>query len=302
MKCGTIFWPATAVLLLMFSFMSAQEDKTLEEGTYGKKVKIITVQPDGTKQIKEFDYHEDVNIESLIKSATESKADEYEQEVRILIDKEEGDAFPFRKMVGERKMMSTTVKKLGIGLVFDDRYENNLIIQSVIDNSPAKDSGLKSGDVLLSVEGSQINRFEELKEIIEKKEDGDRLKVEFLRYGKKMKVRVNLRKIEFPTKAHSMRFFKNDVEDFNWLEREGVRLGVILSENIEGLEVITVLPNSLAEKLGIKLNDVLEEINDQKIKTIGDLQDALRELEEGDDIDLRIKRKVGETIALKGKV
>ncbi len=60
-------------------------------------------------------------------------------------------------------------------------------IGKVYDNSAAKTMGLEENDIITSVNGETIADFEDLKKAVGEMEQGDKIKVEFLREGKKMK-------------------------------------------------------------------------------------------------------------------
>ena len=68
------------------------------------------------------------------------------------------------------------------------------------------------------------------------------------------------------------------------------QLGVVLEEVKEGLLIKEIKPGSLAEKIGLKRDDVILEINNKRVHNVSDLKLILTFLEDDDNLTLRIKR------------
>ena len=75
-------------------------------------------------------------------------------------------------------------------------YQNNnqagVTIHSVEDDSPAGKAGLKADDVITEVNGTGLNNFDELKTIISKCSEGDKLTLTISRNGKTMEIEVSV--------------------------------------------------------------------------------------------------------------
>ena len=70
-----------------------------------------------------------------------------------------------------------------------------------------------------------------------------------------------------------------------------VLLGVVTGPHKKGVEVLHVLEKSPADKAGLKVGDVLTEVADAKLEQPMDLDDALRDVEPGAEVELVFKRK-----------
>ena len=70
--------------------------------------------------------------------------------------------------------------------------EEGLYIVEVNEFSPAEKAGLKAGDLIINVDGKRVKTFDELKEIKNSKEEGDTIKVEFIRDGQTKTTEVTL--------------------------------------------------------------------------------------------------------------
>jgi S1-C subfamily serine protease len=58
----------------------------------------------------------------------------------------------------------------------------------------------------------------------------------------------------------------------------------------EGAKIVQVFEESEAEKIGLKKGDVIVEVNNKSVKQPSDLKDALVNVEEGDEVELSVKR------------
>ncbi len=71
-----------------------------------------------------------------------------------------------------------------------------LLIATIREDSPAEKVGLKIGDVIVKADGVRVQRAEQLSRIIQGKEKGNRIKIEFLRDKKKRTVKVEIEEEE----------------------------------------------------------------------------------------------------------
>lgn len=91
-------------------------------------------------------------------------------------------------------------------------------------------------------------------------------------------------------------FFSPEVADYLFYPPEfkinrTPQLGVILEEVKEGLLIKEVKPGSLAEKIGLKKEDVILEINNRRVKKVRDLRLILTFLDDKEDLIVKVKRE-----------
>jgi S1-C subfamily serine protease len=67
-----------------------------------------------------------------------------------------------------------------------------LLVWEFAENSPAKNAGLKAGDVILKADGKSVESVAALSEIIQGKKKGDKVKIEFVRDKKTMSLDVEI--------------------------------------------------------------------------------------------------------------
>lgn len=72
--------------------------------------------------------------------------------------------------------------------------ESGIYVASVVKNSPADKANLKMGDILLEIDGIELNKMSELREFIYGKEIGDSVNIRYIRNKKEYEINVTLAK------------------------------------------------------------------------------------------------------------
>jgi len=204
--------------------------------------------------------------------------------------------------------MQELTKKLRKGLDID--VEDGVLVSGVEDDSPAESAGIKKGDVIVKFAGTDIASSDDLRKLVRKTEPGTKVDVELIRKGEKEKVQLTVG--DLPDDFH----FAWSGDDFDWSDMHwagsprgfralvmGPRLGVTTAElNTdlagyfkakpgEGVLVLEVSEESVAEAAGVKAGDVIQRVGDEKIGEVGDLREAIEDFEEGDTFDIAVLRQ-----------
>lgn len=72
--------------------------------------------------------------------------------------------------------------------------ESGIYVDTVVKNSPAYKANLKSGDIILSIDGVELNKMSELRRYIYSKNVGDTVNIKYVRSKKQYEVNVTLAK------------------------------------------------------------------------------------------------------------
>lgn len=189
--------------------------------------------------------------------------------------------------VGIEAMNQTKAK--GVGL--DNPV--GVMINRVIADKAAARAGIKAGDVILEVEGVEVNKPNQLQARIGSHKPGDKVEILVWRYGKKIKFDVVLEgrddtpgKSEEPTVAHkdnvnSLGIVVQDLSD-RQLEQLDLDHGVLIRDIEQG---------SSAFKEGLRQNDVVYEIDDKPVKSASELKESLDDLDGGEVVRLQVRNR-----------
>lgn len=149
---------------------------------------------------------------------------------------------------------------------FDYESVNGAFVNEVLKNSAAEKAGIKSGDILNSINGVPIQNFGQLRAKIATLGAGSKITLGVFRDGKQISVDVELAaddNVQAQSKTLSIPLF------------EGVKL--VPREDGKGVEIVD-LPKS-AQKSSIQLmkGDIITEVNRKQIKTLEDLDNAIKQ-------------------------
>ena len=154
------------------------------------------------------------------------------------------------------------------------------LISQVVDNTPASEAGLRSGDIVLSVAGKGAGSPRELSNAVAALDPGTRVELEVLREGEPMTVTVALG--ERPADALKQRPKERESERDGY----GLRLtelpeALARAERLSGALVREVEPGSPAEKAGLRPGDVLLSVGSRELDSPEEGARLLRESDSG---------------------
>ena len=80
------------------------------------------------------------------------------------------------------------------GIKIPEGIEEGVVIVEVLDDSPAKEAGLKKGDIITEVKGTKVTSMAELKYELYKYKVGDKIKLKINRHGVELETEIKLQK------------------------------------------------------------------------------------------------------------
>lgn len=185
-------------------------------------------------------------------------------------------------------------KELGV------KGREGVLVIEVVPDSPADKAGLWEDDVIIRLDGEEVQEPDDLIDVVKGKKPGDKVKVEYLRQGEHRQVEVTLgrvprvteRVIILPLPRLGRVFWK----DGCWLGVELQELNASLAEYFgvkedEGVLITEVEKNSPAEKAGLVPGDVIVSIDGESVQDVGDVVEAISDKEKGDSVVVGYVRK-----------
>lgn len=145
-----------------------------------------------------------------------------------------------------------------IAKAFNIDAQRGAFVSEVLPKSSAAKAGIKSGDVLVSVDGKRINSFAELRAKIGTSQIGKEITIGLIRSGKPLDVKVVL---------------ENDEGETTKAEKLSESLlGATLSNatvsNTKGVQIDSVAPKSPAAVIGLVKGDLIFGVNDIRVENI----------------------------------
>lgn len=95
---------------------------------------------------------------------------------------------------GSRKYIGVYLEEIGRELAehFGVKEGTGLLVSKFGEDSPAEKAGLKVGDIIIRTDGKRVETVDELSELIQEKEKGEKIKIEFIRNKKRNTVEVEI--------------------------------------------------------------------------------------------------------------
>jgi serine protease Do len=176
-----------------------------------------------------------------------------------------------------------------------------VLIGDVFKGQPADKAGIKRGDIVLSVDGKNVETPNELRNAVAAIHPGQKTPFEILRGGKKMTVYATptLRDGKKQQSAMGSTEGASGDESGDMVEKLGIKVGPLTAQQYEdlgldpavkGVIVTDVNQASAAAANGIRQNDIILEVNRQAIASVKEFKQAVKSVKSGEPVLLLILR------------
>jgi len=149
-----------------------------------------------------------------------------------------------------------------------------VVVTSVIESSAAEVAGIKSGDVLIKVNGTLINSNAELKEQISRYRPGDKISITYLRNGNENTVNIELKNSQGTTSV--VKTDINNVSDFLGATFEPLENEELMSLGLSNGLKISKLSSGKLKNAGIKEGFIITSIDKKIVYNTDDVQKILQ--------------------------
>lgn len=148
---------------------------------------------------------------------------------------------------------------------------NGVIVEKVVENTPAQKAGLLSGDVILSVNGSAVDDVTVLVSKIQEIAIGDLAKFKVIRKSKTLFINATMaekgQKLS-QLKSSTFNSFGVHLKELKEIDRKSFKLAA----STQGVWIGDVDKKSVAHQLGLMKNDILIQLNRTKMVGVGQAQ------------------------------
>jgi Do/DeqQ family serine protease len=181
-----------------------------------------------------------------------------------------------------------------------------VLVNEVLPNSPAQAAGIKAGDVILAVNGKEVDAANEIQILIAEHKPGDSVTLTIFREGKKLSKSVTLTEIPQQDLAGNDQPVQPETSQPDESGQTDVaKLGITIQPLDEktmkdagvgqGILVAAVTPGGPADERTLLKNDIITEVDHQKVSSPGEFMSILKGKQDGDAIMLRVLSKQGST-------
>ncbi|MBI5474719.1 MAG: PDZ domain-containing protein, partial [Ignavibacteriae bacterium] len=182
-----------------------------------------------------------------------------------------------------------------------------VLVQSLVKGGAGESAGIKDGDVILSIDGKEVNEPNGLQSNIAMKHAGDIVTLKIFRDGKTLEKKVTLRQRDDGATTVKASNRENDVEENEprsssmKFDKLGMTVRPLTSDERKaeevdhGVVVSAVDQFEEAEERGVRANDIILEAERRPVNSPNDLKKIIESKKPGDAVLLRVKKPQGTT-------
>jgi serine protease Do len=164
------------------------------------------------------------------------------------------------------------------------------VVTEVAENSPAAEAGIKSGDLIVELNGRPVPKSHELPSLIADTPPNQKVTLKIIHENKDQIVTAKIGELPDDNDA-SQQLEARDPEIGLRVQRitpeAARRLGL---SSTKGVLVIEVQPGSPADQVGLQPADVIREVNQRPVNNVKDFERVARQGRRGDRILLLVQR------------
>ena len=171
----------------------------------------------------------------------------------------------------QRAYIGVSIRNIDSELAEEQKLSNTrgVYVADIVENGAAKEAGIKEGDVIVSVDGSEVSTSAELQERVGRHRPGDEIPVEYYRKGELNKTTVVLRnkmgstEIVERTKIESKKMLGAEFQDpdQSLMRRLRIRNGVQVKE----------LNNGKFKEAGVKKGFIIVRIDKKEVRNFEEM-------------------------------
>ena len=164
------------------------------------------------------------------------------------------------------------------------------LVDDVAKGGPADHAGIKTGDVIVALDGKAIKEAAELPGISARLAPGSSVLMDIMRDGEPMTLTVHVEKLDEAELAATSANKELGLVVHALTSDLAEDLGL---KRAEGVVIVFVQPDSVADEAGLRQGDVITEINRQPVRDLSDYNRALADRDTGESVLFHLIRGGG---------
>lgn len=166
------------------------------------------------------------------------------------------------------------------------------LIAEVMDGSPAQAGGLQAGDIVLEYDGEDVQLSSDLPPMVGRTPVGESARLTVLRGGKEINLNVDIGQL--PNEKGTQQQSSSDSGESTsplGLTVESLPADLADSIGVSGGVLVTDVGRGPAYNAGIRVRDVITEINREAVSSVKEFREVAKALPEGRAVSVRVVRQ-----------
>ena len=174
----------------------------------------------------------------------------------------------------------------------DLKSRNGALVANVIDDGPADNAGIETGDVIVEFDGIKIQSVDHLRNNVSSSKPDKYYNLSLIRNGKKKSFRVKLAKmpnddqLAMNTQSESASELGIEVSSLNRTNRQEFDI----KDKDTGVLVTQIFQNTPADNAGIRVGDLITRVGSRRCSSVKQFDDLVRNSKRRGMLMLHIKR------------
>ena len=195
----------------------------------------------------------------------------------------------------QRGRLGALIQDLNEDLAKSFNYDSTkgVLVGDVLDNSPAKKAGLKSGDIVVEYNGKPMESANQLRMAVASTPPGTSSDLTIVRSGKQQTLKITTDELTDETATVGTSGAEESAADF------GLTVQTLTAEladqlgyehNQQGVVITDVDPTSIAARVGLRSRDLVVDVDGKAIHNIRDFRDAMTKADTAKGARLQVMR------------
>ena len=174
----------------------------------------------------------------------------------------------------------------------DLKSRNGALVANVIDDGPADNAGIETGDVIVEFDGIKIQSVDHLRNNVSSSKPDKFYNLSLIRNGKKKSFRVKLAKmpnddqLAMSTQSESASELGIEVSSLNRMNRQEFDI----KDKDTGVLVTQIFQNTPADDAGVRVGDLITRVGSRRCSSVKQFDDLVRNSIRRGMLMLHIKR------------
>ncbi|MEA3240475.1 MAG: DegQ family serine endoprotease [Pseudomonadota bacterium] len=171
--------------------------------------------------------------------------------------------------------------------------EKGALVADVVEDSPAARAGVKTGDIILSFNGHEVDSMRELPRIVAAVSPGTKVKMKVLRLGRVKKLTVVIAELKDGGNANSSSSNEGDLDSLGMVVRQITPelAGQHRLPRDFGVVISRIDPDGLAAEGGLHAGDIILQVNNSDIETVKDFRQAVKKAKKNKLVRFLVQRR-----------